>query len=193
MADAVVKKVKISPTDYAAETSRALEKPGCMLVSGDAKEANVMTIGWGAIGVLWGKPVFMVAVRPSRHTHALLERAGEFTVNVPRKGMEAAVAYCGAVSGRDVDKFSEKHLTKLPSEKVKAPIIAECGVHYECKVLWKTRVDDKVIPVPAEVKNRFYPKGDFHTIYFGEIVAARADDDATESLAAVATYFPVKA
>jgi flavin reductase (DIM6/NTAB) family NADH-FMN oxidoreductase RutF len=178
-----VKKTRISPTAFAAETSRALEKPGCLLVSGDAKKANVMTIGWGAIGVLWGKPVFMVAVRPSRHTHALLERTGEFTVNVPRKGMEAAAAYCGAVSGRDVDKFEAKRLTKLPSEKVQTPIIAECGVHYECRVLWKTKVDDRMMAVPSDVQKRFYPKGDFHTIYFGEIVSARADEDALESLA----------
>ncbi|MFH1622944.1 MAG: flavin reductase family protein [Candidatus Aenigmatarchaeota archaeon] len=188
-----MKKVKILPTAFADETSRALENPGCLLVSGDASKANVMTIGWGAIGVLWGKPVFMVAVRPSRHTYALLERTGEFTVNLPRKGMEATVAYCGAVSGRDVDKFKEKHLTKLPGEKVRTPIIAECGVHYECRVLWKTKVDDSVMPVPDDVKKRFYPKGDLHTVYFGEIVAARADDDASESLAAVATYFPLKA
>lgn len=176
------KKMKIPPTAFAAETSRALERPGCLLVSGDANDANVMTIGWGAIGVLWGRPVFMVAVRPSRHTHALLERTGEFTVNVPRKGMEAAVAYCGAVSGRDVDKFKDKHLTKLAGEKVKAPIIAECCVHYECKVIWKTKVDDSMMAVPDDVKKRFYPKGDLHTVYFGEIVAACADEDAAGNL-----------
>jgi len=179
---AVTKKIKIPPTAFAAETSRTLEQPGCLLVSGDAKKANVMTIGWGAIGVLWGRPVFMVAVRPSRHTYKFMEETGEFTVNVPRKGMEAAVAYCGAVSGRDYDKFEEKRLTKLAGEKVKAPIIAECCVHYECKVLWKTKVDDSVMAVPDEVKKRFYPKGDLHTVYFGEIVTARADEDAAEHL-----------
>jgi len=183
MAGTKLNKMKIFPTAFAAETSRALERPGCLLVSGDANKSNVMTIGWGAIGVLWGKPVFMVAVRPSRHTYKFLEETGEFTVNVPRKGMEAAVAYCGAVSGRDADKFKEKHLTKLAGEKVKAPIIAECCVHYECKVIWKTKVDDSVMAVPDEVKKRFYPKGDLHTVYFGEIVAARADEDASESLA----------
>jgi flavin reductase (DIM6/NTAB) family NADH-FMN oxidoreductase RutF len=177
-------KIKISPTAFAAETSRALENPGCLLASGDAKKENVMTIGWGAIGVLWGRPVFMVAVRPSRHTHELLERTGEFTVNVPRKGMEAAVAYCGAVSGRDFDKFKETRLTKLAGEKVGAPIIAECCVNYECKVLWKTKVDDSVMAVPDDVKKRFYPKGDLHTVYFGEIVAARADEDAAKNLPA---------
>lgn len=175
-------KVEIAPTAFAHEMSRALERPGCLLVAGDAKHANVMTIGWGAMGVLWGKPVFMVAVRPSRHTYTFLERTGEFTVNVPRKGMEAAVAYCGAVSGRDADKFKEKRLTKLAGETVKAPIIAECAVHYECRVIWKTKVDDSTMPVPDDVKKRFYPKGDLHTVYFGEIVSARADDDAAKNL-----------
>jgi flavin reductase (DIM6/NTAB) family NADH-FMN oxidoreductase RutF len=60
-----------------------------------------MTIGWGLVGRLWREPVFMVAVRPSRHTFKLIEETDVFTVNVPSDGMDATIDYCGTVSGRD--------------------------------------------------------------------------------------------
>ena len=42
----------------------------------------------GFIGILWGKPFFIIAVRPSRFTYELLEWANDFTVNVSSRGME---------------------------------------------------------------------------------------------------------
>jgi len=85
-----------------AETKYMLDHGGLLLASvGRDGRPNVMTIGWGLMGTLWARPVFVVAVRPSRYTHRLIEETGEFTVNVPRKGMEEIVEYCGTVSGRD--------------------------------------------------------------------------------------------
>ncbi len=154
---------------------RVLRRCGCLLVSGDMEKANVMTIGWGLIGHLWGRPFFMVAVRPSRHTFRFIERTGDFTVNVPRKGMEEIADYCGSVSGREYDKLKEKSLTLKTGKKVKSPVISECGVHYECKVAYKTRV----IPsgLPHDILRDSYPSGNYHTLYFGEILYASADTD----------------
>jgi flavin reductase (DIM6/NTAB) family NADH-FMN oxidoreductase RutF len=167
-------KREVGLDDFSTETTKILAKPGCLLVSGSLGKPNVMTIGWGLIGKLWGKDVFMVAVRPSRHTFGLIEESGEFTVNVPAKGMEKVAAYCGTKSGRDVDKFKEQGMTALASKKIGAPIIEECPINYECKVIYK----EKFVPehVPDEAKKGFYKDGDFHTIYFGEIVAVHADD-----------------
>lgn len=167
-------KKEIYPTAYADETMHVLERCGCLLVSGDMKKANVMTIGWGLIGRIWGKPVFIIAVRPSRYTHGFIERTGDFTVNVPKKGMEDAVAYCGKVSGREHDKFKEAKLTLQHAKKVKSPIISECIVHYECKVIYKTKL--VVEGLSKHMVGEWYKKGDFHTIYFGEILATYVDD-----------------
>ena len=75
-------KKPISLTKYADETITTLGKCGCLLLSGEKEKSNVMTIGWGLIGQLWGKPCFMVAVRPSRYTFKFMEESGEFTVLV---------------------------------------------------------------------------------------------------------------
>ena len=91
-------KIEVPLASYAQETLHTLDHCGCLLVSGNLEKANVMAIGWGLIGRLWGKTFFMVAVRPSRYTHEFIEEKGDFTVNVPRKGMEEIVDYCGTAS-----------------------------------------------------------------------------------------------
>jgi flavin reductase (DIM6/NTAB) family NADH-FMN oxidoreductase RutF len=172
-------KTKIPLTSFAEDTMNKLNSGGCLLVSGDSKISNVMTIGWGLIGYLWGKPYFMVAVRPSRHTFEFMERTEDFTVNVPKKGMEKILSFCGSKSGREYDKFKELGLNLIKGKKVKSPIISECKINYECKVKFKTKFIPK--DVPKMVKMKWYPNEDFHTIYFGEIVAAFADKDIEKS------------
>jgi len=134
-----------------------------------------MTVGWGLPGIIWEKPFFVVAVRPSRYTYQFIEDTGDFTVNVPKRGMEEIVTYCGSVSGRTHDKFKEKGLTTLRSKHVKSPIIEECIINYECKVAYKTEVAKEGLP--STILSSCYPSGDYHTLYFGEIVAVYADED----------------
>ena len=174
-------KSTIRYTDYYAQTIQRMRQDGLLLVSVDAAgKPNVMTIGWGAIGSIWGRPVWIVLVRPSRYTYSRLEEVGEFTVNVPPRELAAAVNLCGTVSGRDRDKFQEAGLTWTRARQVRPPIIAECVVHYECRVLHRNDVVPEAL-VQA-VLDDAYPAGDFHRVYFGEIVAAYADQNAAERL-----------
>lgn len=174
-------KVEACYTDYFKETLRAMTTDGLLLVSVDSKgKPNVMTIGWGSIGLIWGKPMFVVLVRPSRFTYGLIEQTGDFTVNVPPKGLAETVAYCGSVSGRDHDKFAEKGLTAIPAKRVKSPIIEQCVIHYECKVVHK----NDVIPaeLASEIPGEYYPEDNYHRIFFGEILSVYASSDARERI-----------
>jgi len=170
-------KEEIAFTDYFAETMQRMREDGLLLATqGKDGKPNVMTIGWGTVGSIWGLPVFIVLVRPSRHTYGLLEENGDFTVNVATTDLNDAVSYCGTVSGRDRDKFEEMNLTAAPGKLVNAPVIQECAVHYECRILHR---NDLVADALARaVKERAYARGDYHRVYFGEIVAAYADEDA---------------
>lgn len=165
------KGMSVEYDESVVETLARLKDPGCLLVSAkkDGK-CNVMTIGWGLVGVFWRMPVFLVAVRHSRFTHEFIEDSGEFTVNVPSEGLEKSVNYCGEVSGREHDKFKECKLTLTKSRNVRVPVIKECKIHYECKVIFKLEV--KPDKVPDDVKKVFYAKDDFHTLYFGKIMTS---------------------
>lgn len=165
-----MREVDMSFTRYLADTFEMMNNIGLLLVSGEMNKCNVMTIGWGTTGIIWGKPVFMVLVRPSRHTYEFIERSGEFTVNVPTPGMREVVLFCGSVSGRNHDKFKEKKLIPLPGRKVRCPVIGDCSVSFECRVIHK----NDVVPVTlfSDIPPEYYPEGDYHRVYFGEIVAA---------------------
>jgi len=156
--------------DYVKETIKAFNEGRVLLVScGKEGSPNVMAIGWGTIGIIWQKPVFVVLVRPSRHTYKLIEEIGEFTVNIVPSHLKDVVQYCGTVSGRDHNKFKEKQLTIMPSQKVKPPVIKEGILHFECRVVHKNDL------IPSELEKSIvpalYPRGDFHRVFFGEILA----------------------
>jgi flavin reductase (DIM6/NTAB) family NADH-FMN oxidoreductase RutF len=161
--------------DHIEEAIKAFGEDRVLLVSrGKEGLPNVMAIGWGTTGIIWRRPMFVVLVRPSRYTYKLIEETGEFTVNIVPPQLKDVVQYCGAVSGRDYDKFKEKKLTAIPSKKVKTPIIKECILHFECRVVYRSDL------IPSELEksiiNALYPRGDFHRVYFGEILACQVEN-----------------
>ncbi|MBN1343617.1 MAG: flavin reductase family protein [Phycisphaerae bacterium] len=168
-------------TDYFTEVVKTMTGTGLLLVSKDGNDRpNAMTIGWGTIGAIWGKPMWVILVRPSRYTYQCIEKTGDFTINVPPPGLKEAVTFCGTKSGRDYDKFSTCKLTAVPGRAVNAPIIGECVVNYECRVVHHNDV------LPSElvgaIQNSAYKDGDYHRVYFGEILEAYADEDAGRKL-----------
>jgi flavin reductase (DIM6/NTAB) family NADH-FMN oxidoreductase RutF len=164
----VVVKVECGIEDVFGLAKARLQDCGLLLTSVDLNgKSNVMTIGWGLMGRLWGQMVFMVAVRPSRHTFGLIEETGEFTVNVPPKGdLDGEVAYCGKFSGRDHDKFKESGLEVEKGITVKSPMVSRCVAHFECKVLGKARLVPELLG--EDVRKGSYASGNFHTLYFGK-------------------------
>ncbi len=157
------------PFTYQYErTMELLARPGLLLAATKRSGAsNVMTIGWGTLGIIWGRKIFVVLVRPSRYTYQFIEDSGEFTVNVPTREMSEWVAFCGAKSGRDVDKFAAYRMSVSPGQRIRAVTIDACPLVYECKVVHY----NEVLPphLSPEIVAGSYPRGDFHRIYYGEI------------------------
>ena len=141
---------------------------GAFLTVAAKRQKNVMTIGWALVGILWRKSVMMVAVRNSRHTFGLMEEADSFTVSVPTKDMKKELDFCGTMSGKTIDKFRECRLATRTAKKVSSPVLDIPGYHYECRRLYKNALDPKMMDKELEY---LYPKKDYHTLYFGEIVA----------------------
>jgi flavin reductase (DIM6/NTAB) family NADH-FMN oxidoreductase RutF len=156
-----------------ANKALAVLKEGAFLTAGNAAGCNVMTIAWGSIGFMWGKPVFTVMVRPSRFTHKFMEQGGEFTVSVPLGDMREALAVCGSKSGRDVDKVKATGLKLQTGQKVATPVVAGCGLYYECRVVYRYVLEPGRFA--AGLNEQWYKGGDHHTVYVGEIVATYMD------------------
>ena len=175
-------KKEINVFDYANEILTALPK-GVLVVTEAEDFVNAMTIGWGTLGVEWGKQIFAIYVRESRFTYDLLLRNPEFTVAVPYGDKYASIAkkaigICGSKSGRDADKISVAKLTPVDAEIVRPPALKELPLTLECKVVFSQRQPVKEIDRQF---NNFYPltdgEADEHTAYYGEIVKSYIIED----------------
>ncbi len=108
--------------------------PTPLIAAAHGDERGLFTVAW--IGMASGTPPTIgMAVRSSRNTLRLIQASGEFTVNIPRVGMEAEVDFCGIVSGEGVDKFAAAGLTPVPASVVSAPLVEECPFNIECRVV----------------------------------------------------------
>lgn len=97
------------------------------------EKPNIITVAWA--GTVCSSPAMVsVSVRKERYSYNILKETGEFVVNLVTKDLVRAADYCGVRSGRNVDKYTEMHLTELPSRLVEAPGIAESPVNIECRV-----------------------------------------------------------
>ncbi len=171
--------------DYTRHFSSVMAKMtshGLLLGSYDAAgKPNIMTIGWGTLGSIWGMPIWMVLVRPSRYTYHNIEHSGCFTVNVPGDDLSSAAVVCGTKSGRDTDKFNECNLTAEKASSVLAPTVGECPIVYECQVVHSNDILPKKLA--DEILSGSYVDGDYHRMYYGKVLAAYASDDAEQKLA----------
>ena len=166
-------KKKINVFEYAGQICEAM-KSGILLTTGNGHTLNTMTIGWGSIGIEWGKPVFTAYVRDSRYTRELLDQYGEFTVNIPLgKADKTAISLCGTKSGREVDKIRELGMTPEEPEVISVPGIREFPLTLECRVIFRNIQDESRLP--ENIQSRYYSAinaKDYHIAYYGEILNA---------------------
>lgn len=131
--------------------------PVVMVSCGETEaEYNIITIAWTGI-VNSEPPMAYISVRKSRKSHGIIEKNGEFVINLCTEILAEAADYCGVKSGRDVNKFKSRNLTPIPGQMVKCPMIQESPVNIECRV-------NEVLHYPS------------HDMFVADILAVHADE-----------------
>lgn len=157
--------------EHLEQAMNRLYKKGAFLTVKDGERVNTMTISWGSIGFLWGKPHFMTMVRTSRYTFELLKQATEFTVSIPVDDRyREALGFCGSKSGRDVDKIEACRLPLKDGISVSTPVIKDGCYVYECHITCRTPVGSELLS--DELQSAWYRDQDYHTFFYGEIKEA---------------------
>lgn len=105
------------------------------------KNANIVTMGW-VIPISSNPPLLGISLRKKRHSYELIKKSNDFIVNIPTREILKETDYCGNVSGRDVNKFEKTGLTPIPGRKVKSPLIKECPINLECKIIKDMELGD---------------------------------------------------
>ncbi|MDD3106222.1 MAG: flavin reductase [Bacilli bacterium] len=141
-------------------------KDGALLTAGNHDTYNTMTIGWATIGVIWGKNVLTCYVRKSRFTYQFMEENDLFTVSFYDNQYKDCLTYLGSRSGRNEDKVKATNMTPLYVEDTVT--FQEARVTFVCKKLYYQDLDSTKIN--EVIQGRYYPRGDFHRFYIGEIV-----------------------
>jgi len=137
--------------------STALSPVPVVLVSCGVDRPNLITLAWAGVACS-EPPVIGIGVRPGRFSHPLIAEAGQFVVNIPRADQVGILDYCGNVSGRDVDKWAACGLTPAKASQVRVPLVAECPVALECRVIHCVSLGS-------------------HDLFLGQVVAVQADEE----------------
>jgi flavin reductase (DIM6/NTAB) family NADH-FMN oxidoreductase RutF len=148
-----------------------------LLTSGDFAERkfNSMTVSWGSMGIMWGKPFVQVVVRPTRFTLGFMDAHSDFTICSFPEQYRKALSMLGAKSGRDGDKIKGSGLTPIRSSLVASPSFVESNLVFECKKMYSDIFRPQGFLDPAIEKH--YDLGDYHRVFYGEILTIRGDAD----------------
>jgi hypothetical protein len=165
----------ISVQDFSTKVFPLWSEDWFILTAGSyaEKKFNSMTIAWGSMGIMWGKPFVQVVVRPSRYTLEFMESNPDFTICAFPEQFKKALQLIGARSGRDGDKIKESGLTPCKSSLVTAPSFIEANLVIECRKMYTDIFKSQFVLDPSI--DAMYPLGDYHRFYFGEILTIRGD------------------
>ena len=138
-----------------------------LVSAGETGQFNTMTISWGAMGIMWGKPVVIVFLRPQRYTKEFVDSRDSFTVSFYPGEYKKALELLGSKSGRDGDKVKESGLT--PFFTGGAVAFEEAHTVFVCRKLFGGQQLDASKFVDIGIEPAMYPQKDYHYFYFGEI------------------------
>ena len=147
---------------------------GLLLSVGDKEKSNAMTIGWGALGNLWGHDVntLTVYVSESRYTQQMMENCKYFTVMTFDESRKDILAYMGSHSGRDEDKAKALGLHTQYTEHG-APYYQEAYEVYECELIYKAPFDMNNMIGPGKEFYSNRPNTKVHHMSIGRILSAK--------------------
>lgn len=106
-------------------------QPVALVTCGTFEEPNIVAVSY--FGQIADGKV-CIALRPSRYSDQIIRENQEFTVNYMSAENVDEVDYCGIVSGRNNDKFSDTNLRKARGISVSCPSIEESPLSLECRV-----------------------------------------------------------
>ncbi len=138
-----------------------------LITAGTAEHCNTMTASWGGLGVIWGAPSATCYIRPQRYTKEFVDREEYFTLSFFGDQWRKALTLCGSKSGRDVDKVQECGFTPTAAA-CGAPYFEEADLVLVCRKRFVQAFDPSNLP--EEIKEKWYPQHDYHTMYIGEII-----------------------
>ena len=160
--------LKIDPKALNFNVFSAIGDQWMLITAGTKERCNTMTASWGGLGILWGAPMATVYIRPQRYTKQFVDENESFTLSFFPEEYRKQLSLCGTKSGRDMDKVKECGFT-VAEGAGGAPYFEQAELVLVCRK--RMAVPMAPAAMPEDVKEKWY-EGDYHTMYWGEIVEA---------------------
>ncbi len=158
---------EISAEEITENPFKLIGKDWALVTSGTKDKFNTMTVSWGGVGIMWGKPSAFTFIRPQRYTFEFTENSEFYTMSFFDDSCRKALQLCGTKSGRDCDKVKETGLTPAFTEDG-APYFEEAKLVLVCKKAYAQFLTEDSVTETDNIE-KWYPAKDFHKMYISEI------------------------
>ena len=158
---------EIKPEAVTDNTFKLIGQDWMLITAGTKDSFNTMTGAWGGLGIMWDKRIAVCVIRPNRHTYEFMEASAKFSLSFFDGQYRDVLTYCGTKSGRDVNKVKETGLTPVFGDEI--VYFAQSRLVIECRKIYYQDITPENFLSP-DIEG-FYPKKDYHRVYFGEIIS----------------------
>ena len=157
---------EIQPEELNESSFKLIGKDWMLITAEKDNKVNTMTASWGGLGVMWGKNVAYIVIRPKRYTKEFIDHSDTFSLTFFAESFRKQLNYLGTVSGRDEDKIKNANLTITHSEGT--PYFEEGNLVMLCKKLYAQEYKPECF-IDKTLNEKWYPKADHHTLYIAEV------------------------
>lgn len=157
---------EIKPGELQKNPFTMIGKEWLLVTAQKDGKSNTMTASWGGVGVMWGKEVAFLVIRPQRYTKEFIDGSETLSLCVLDEAYRKTLGYLGSVSGRMEDKITKSGLSVV--HEGDTPYFEEANTVLICKKLYAQEYRPECF-LDAEPAKKWYPDNDFHTMYICEI------------------------
>lgn len=157
---------EIRPEDLNESAFQLIGNDWMLITAKKEDKVNTMTASWGSFGIMWGKNVVSIVLRPQRFTKEFIDASSTFSLTFFDNSFRKDLNYLGTVSGRDEDKLSKANLTVSYLEDT--PYFEEAKLTIICKKLYAQNLEPECF-IEKELDKKWYPQKDYHTLYIAEV------------------------
>lgn len=157
---------KVKPEELNENVFSLINEDWMLVAASKDGKMNAMTASWGGMGILWGKRVAFVFVRPQRYTKEFIDAGEKLSLSFFDESARKMLTYMGRVSGRDEDKIAASglHVEMVNS----APVFKESRMVMVCRKLYAQPMEEACF-IDKALIDANYKEKDFHTMYVVEI------------------------
>lgn len=157
---------EINPEQFEQSPFKLIGKDWMLITAEKDGKVNTMTASWGGFGIMWGKNVAYIVLRPQRYTKEFVDNSTTFSLSFFDGSYKKQLGYLGSVSGREEDKIGKSKFTVIYTDGI--PYFEEACTTVLCRKLYAQKFQPEYF-LAQELDEKWYPDKDYHTLYIAEV------------------------